>query len=92
MLKLSRNHDIYEVWNEWVSESVFVDHKPTKADILELIDKNQWKTIFAPVKTLAQFIRQYIYVERLEHFYTDDRVKFGKNPKTGKAQVIRGTK
>ncbi len=72
MLMLSKDHKVYEVYNEWASESVFVDHKPSRAEIKELIEKNDWDRHERQGLTLSQFIRKYIFVERLRHFYTED--------------------
>ena len=70
MLKLSRNHRIYEVWNEWAAESVFVDHKPSKAEIRELVEKNEWNRVTHTGLSITLFIVKYVHVERLQHFYT----------------------
>lgn len=69
MLKLSRNHQVYEVWNEWAAESVFVDHKPSKAEIKELVEKNQWNKVGHTGLSITLFIAKYIHVERLQRFY-----------------------
>jgi hypothetical protein len=76
MLKLSKKHEIYEVWNEWAAESVFVDHKPTKAEVLELVELNDWYHHGIPSKK-NYFIKRYIHVEQLEHFYTYDKHREG---------------
>lgn len=63
MLKLSKDHTIYEVWCEHTSESVFVSGKPTKAELAQIIKENDWpKKGFdgKPIKLL---------VEKLQHFY-----------------------
>ncbi len=73
MLKLSRKHNIYEVWNEWAAESVFVDHKPSKEEIKELVKKNDWNIIAHTGLSITLFIAKYIHVERLQHFYTYDK-------------------
>ena len=63
MLKLSRNHKIYEVWCEWTAESVFIDHKPSKEE-LEEIRKKEWPGT-------DQWDRPYkLKVYKLNHFYT----------------------
>lgn len=83
MLKQTRNHTLYEVYNEWAVESVFVDHKPSRAEVKELIEKNEWFNKWKDI-TLSEFIRMHIIVEQLEHFYTStNKITFGKNPKTG---------
>lgn len=33
---------IWEVWNEYAAESVYVDHNPTWKDIEEIIKKEKW--------------------------------------------------
>lgn len=70
MLKLSKKHEVYEVWNEWAAESVFVDHKPNADEIKELVKKNNWNIIGHTGLCITLFIRKYIHVERLQHFYT----------------------
>jgi hypothetical protein len=40
MIKLTRKHNIYEVWCEHAAESVFIDHKPTKKELEEIRIKN----------------------------------------------------
>ncbi len=50
LLKRTNKHTIYEVWCEWAADSVFVDHKPSKAEMEELRKKNwpgtdQWGII-----------------------------------------------
>ncbi len=69
---LSRNHRVYEVWNEWASESVFVDRKPSRDDIKELVEKNEWDRSKQLGLTFSKFVRKYIHIERLQHFYTED--------------------
>jgi hypothetical protein len=91
MLKLTTKHTIYEVWCEWTSESVFIDHKPTTNE-LEYIRITNWSGVdaFGNVFKLKVF--------KLPHFYTNTdkskcgAVEFGKNPKTGKVRVIEGGK
>lgn len=70
MLKLSKKHNVYEVWNEWAAESVFVDHKPSVEEIVELVKKNDWYRVTPDTQDEAGFIRKWIHVERLQHFYT----------------------
>jgi hypothetical protein len=72
MLKRTNNHTLYEVWNEWAAESVYVDHKPTKAEIQFLVSK-VWGTIYrgnGKVLSLPEFIRQFVIVEKERHVYT----------------------
>ena len=72
MLKLSKNHEVYEVWNEWVAESVFVDHKPTKDEVEQLVNLNwpdSWKMASKRVTGISDFIKRFIHVERLDRFY-----------------------
>lgn len=63
MLKLSKNHNICEVWCEYTAESVFIDHKPTKAE-LEEIRQKEW-----PGKDFDGNPFQ-LKVFELAHFYT----------------------
>jgi hypothetical protein len=63
MLKLSRKHEIYEVWCEYTAESVYIDHRPTEEELDEIRQKNwpgtdQWGNAHI------------LDVSRLKHFYT----------------------
>lgn len=80
MLKQTKNHTLYEVWSEDAAESVYVDHKPTTEEIEQLWTENWPNTSHMP------------QVFKEAHVYTDSQVKFGKNHKTGKVQVIKGNK
>ena len=35
-MKRITNHTIYEIWNEYTAESVYVDHKPTNKEVMEI--------------------------------------------------------
>ena len=78
MLKLSKKHEVYEVWNEWAAESVFVDHKPNPEEIKELVKKNDWYTVTADCYDVEEFIRKWVHIERLQHFYTTAPVRVKK--------------
>ena len=41
MLKRTKKHTLYEVWSEWAADSVFVDRKPTNAEVIA-IWKDRW--------------------------------------------------
>lgn len=70
MLKQTKKHTVYEVWNEWVAESVFIDHKPTKAEVRELFDLN-WE-VNKDTDNVGRFIKKFVHVYLLEHFYITD--------------------
>jgi len=72
MLKKLKHHTIYEVWNEWAAESVFVDHKPTKKELWELVLNTtiSWSTAFARCESVDDFISKYIHVKRETQIYT----------------------
>ena len=74
-LKKTAKHTIYEVWNEWNATSVFVDHKPSKAEIKELVEKNEWNRVTHTGLSITLFIKKYIHVERLRPFYVTDTNK-----------------
>lgn len=84
MLKLSKNHSIYEVWCEYTAESVFIDHKPTNEELEEIRTKNwpgtdQWGKVFV------------LSVFKLERFYTSTGdVKIVQDPKTLKCKIVTG--
>ena len=72
MLKLTTKHTIYEVWCEWTSESVFVDHEPS-TDELKEIRKKEWPG------TDSWGMEYQLQVFKLDHFYTNtDKDKRGK--------------
>lgn len=64
----NKEHTLYEVWNEYHAESIFVDHKPTKAELIEICNLQQWTSpshqpdVSEIVKTLK--------VEHLQPIYT----------------------
>ena len=41
-MKVSKKHNIWEIWNEWTAESVYCDFKPTKEEIAEIASKVGW--------------------------------------------------
>lgn len=43
-MKKTTKLNIWEVWNEYIAEAVYVDHKPTKEEIEEIIKKEEWPT------------------------------------------------
>ena len=58
MLKLSKNHTFYEVWSEDAAESVYVDHKPTKADVDQI-----WIENWPSAKTRPKvFKEKHVYI------------------------------
>ena len=75
MLKLTKNHTIYEVWNEWAGESVYVDHKPTAEELKELVKMNDWNKIGHTGLSITLFIAKYILVEKERHMYTRGKVR-----------------
>ena len=81
MIKKLTNHTIYEVYNEWVAESILVDHKPTKKELYEIfrvekweIDLNRWFSV-TQCATQDQFIEKYIHVEKVKKIYINDNRK-----------------
>jgi hypothetical protein len=77
MIKKLTKHTIYEVYNEWAAESVFVDHDPSDEEV-EFLVKKKWGDVHRYCKEevpLQQFIRDYIHVSKLRDLYTDDNSK-----------------
>lgn len=75
-LKKTAKHTIYEVWNEWTAESVFIDHKPSKTEVEELVQlnwPNNWSV--GEATNPGKWIKKYIHVERLRPFYVTDKEK-----------------
>lgn len=62
MLKLSNNHDIWEVWCEYAAESVFIDHKPNKEELEDIQQKN-WDRYWNVAGTKLK-------IYKLKPFYT----------------------
>jgi predicted RNA-binding Zn-ribbon protein involved in translation (DUF1610 family) len=63
MLKLTTNHDNYEVWCEHTAESVFVDHRPTPQELVEIHKKEQW-----PFDSTGNPVP--LRVDKIHRFYT----------------------
>jgi hypothetical protein len=42
MIKKTKKHTIYEVWNEYLATSVFIDHKPTKNEFMKICYEEKW--------------------------------------------------
>jgi hypothetical protein len=60
---------LWEVWNEYVAESVFVDHKPTEEELKEIIENEQWLDedwLRNDKCTMDRLIREYIRVEKMK--------------------------
>jgi hypothetical protein len=68
MLKLTKQHTIYEVFNGNAAESVYIDHKPTWDEMVWLIEFNDW--LPTPKSDVAKFIREHILVEKEQHMFT----------------------
>jgi hypothetical protein len=60
-MKISKNHTLYYVWNEWTCEEVLLDFKPTKSDLKELCKLMKW-----PEDT------KYIYANKVNLLYTKE--------------------
>ncbi len=68
----NRDHDLYEICNEYNAESVFFSGKPTKEELVEVCKKEWWPlTEFGfCVSTPKEYIKKWIVVEPLHHVYT----------------------
>jgi hypothetical protein len=81
MLKRTRRHTFYEVWSEDAAESVYVDHEPTTEEVEQL-----WKEHWPRTSHMPQVFKE-------KHVYTyADKVTWGRNPKTGKPQILKNGK
>ena len=69
-MKKNTKLGIWEVWNEYIAESVFVDHKPTKEEILELFRLEEWDRIWGDGVNKDAFIKKYVHVEQLKIYQT----------------------
>ena len=77
MLKRTKNHTIFEIWNEWAAESVYIDHRPTWDEIVFIVEK-EWGTVFRgnnQVLTTEEFIKKHVLVEQERHMYTTAKKK-----------------
>ena len=65
-MKKTKKLGIWEVWNEYVAESVYIDHKPTEADIIEILEFEEWPGESELGKDWKKYIHVYkqsIYVK-----------------------------
>ena len=82
-IKLSTDHDIWEVWCEHMAEAVYVDHKPNKEELEEIRKKNwpgtdQWDMPY----TLQIF--------KLKPFYTRSKPNISSNTNIDKCGYCGG--
>jgi hypothetical protein len=75
-MKILKNHNIYEVWNESMAESVLVDHKPTKQELLEICKKEGWQGTDEDEKLL-----KWIRCEKFDKIYTKNPTPKNKSDK-----------
>lgn len=68
LLKKTNKHSMWEVWSETMAESVYVDHRPTKKELEEIL-WTRWKGRDS-VDTLMVF--------KLEPYYTKNCLADGK--------------
>ena len=67
MIKILKNHNIYEVWNEWLATSVYFEgHKPTIQDLIEICKKEKWGE---DNYSLKEYIKSYIHVYKEKRVY-----------------------
>jgi len=74
MIKKTKKHTIYEVLNEYTCESVFVDHKPTKKEIIDICNE-EWEEVGGFTWTyggVEEYIKKYIWVGKVKRFYTGE--------------------
>ena len=69
-MKKTNKLGIWEVWNEYIAESVFVDHKPTKEEILEIFKLERWDRSWGEDANKDAFIEKYVHVEQLKVYQT----------------------
>lgn len=74
LTKLLRNkdHELYEIWNEYAAESVFFSGKPSKEEVIEIVLKEWWpmpKGILY-VSSPEEYVKRWIHVEPLKHVYS----------------------
>jgi len=72
MVKRLTKHTIYEIWNEYLAESVFIDHKPTKAEIEAVCESEDWERSSHTGLDGEAFVHRYIHVEKLKKLYTSE--------------------
>jgi len=70
MIKLTKKHTIYEVFNEWAAESVFCLHKPTQKEVEQIVAK-EWggSNLRNDELTFQEFILCHIIIEKEKHVY-----------------------
>ena len=64
-----REHNIWEIWNEWTAESVYFVGKPTKDQILEIVVSEWGESVEWTPGTLDDYIRKNIHVDKLPHVF-----------------------
>jgi len=70
-MKKTTKLGIWEVWNEYIAESVFIDHKPTKKEILTICEMENWRLPTEWVGLNGEnFIKKYIHIEPLRVYQT----------------------
>ena len=70
-MKKIKKHNLYEVWNEWTSDSAFCEGKPTKQDIYYIVKNMGWDGGWDNYsdEQISDFIKQYIRVFKLSPVY-----------------------
>jgi hypothetical protein len=66
-----RDHELYEIWNEYTAESVFFSGKPTKEELVEICEQ-EWSpmTEFGICASPEEYIKKWIHVEPLHPVYS----------------------
>jgi len=69
-MKKTTKHTFYEIWNEYNGQVVYIDHKPTKEELLEICNKEKYfnDDLFDDINL---FIKKHIYVYKLQPLYTN---------------------
>jgi hypothetical protein len=70
----NKEHTFYEIWSEYHAESVFVDHKPTKIELLEISLHEQWIGLLDSEEGQSHFINS-LRVEPLKPIYTNESIR-----------------
>lgn len=72
MLKILKNHNIYEIFNEWEGSVAILqkDSKPTVDDIHEVFLREKWYLLWEENPShwgnKEQFIKKYVSVSKLK--------------------------
>jgi formylmethanofuran dehydrogenase subunit E len=88
-MKKTFESNIWEVWNEYAADNVFVDHKPTQSELREIVKKEMWHTNLDILKDddlIDDFIGKWVDVDRMKVYTTTSSTVPDKRKKVRKVK------